>query len=108
MKKYFLLVLIVITISSTTSISQQIIKEPVIEVLDLNVDGTSGVFVNISKNFDYIQRIIFHLDFVDNTFDWNVFAGESSALTNGINLYLIIKILPKMMNLGTLLLMLMH
>lgn len=61
--------------------------DPVIEILDLNIDGTGGVFVNISKDFDYIMRLVYNLDFIDNSLDFDVFAGEAAPLTNGLLMF---------------------
>ncbi|MHA2010529.1 MAG: hypothetical protein ACW980_24715 [Promethearchaeota archaeon] len=87
MKKYIFLILLVLTATSTsTSTSQQFIHEPLVEILDLDVDGSTAVFVNISKGFDFVKRIIWNLDFATNAFETGKFADDT-ALTNGINIY---------------------
>ncbi|MHA2220217.1 MAG: hypothetical protein ACXACY_30420, partial [Candidatus Hodarchaeales archaeon] len=65
-----------------------IFYEPIVEVLDLVINGSAsgGVFVNISKNFEYVTEIIWSLDFDTNTLTMSDFAADS-PLTNGINLY---------------------
>lgn len=56
---------------------------PVIEELNLTVDGSiNPVLVNITKEFDYIMRIIWYLHWEENAIDYGEF-GTGSALENG-------------------------
>ncbi|HDZ16661.1 hypothetical protein LCGC14_1068320 [marine sediment metagenome] len=64
-----------------------VFRDPVIEIIDLNIDGTGGVFVNVSQDFDYIMRLVYNLDFIDNSLDFDVFAGEAAPLTNGLLMF---------------------
>jgi hypothetical protein len=90
-KKYLLLVIVLVVFLPNTSnvvIANPIIHEPVVEVLDLIIDGSGagGVFVNISKSFDFITQVIWSLDFDTNTLTMSNFADDTN-LTNGINVY---------------------
>jgi len=61
--------------------SEAIVK---IEVLDLKVDGDPAVEVNVPANtFDMITRVVVSLRFADAAVEWDKFANEASALTNG-------------------------
>jgi len=61
---------------------------PIVEVLDLKIDGSAsgGVFVNTTKEFLVISRVIWNLEFKDQSVDFTGF-GSGNALTNGINVY---------------------
>ncbi len=65
------------------AITPGITREPVIEPLDLIINGTGGVFVNITKDFDIVMRIIWHIDFAASFIDFGNFADDT-ALTNGL------------------------
>lgn len=73
--------------SQTNAKRPHFIFEPVVEILDLYVDGTDGVFVNITKDYDFIKRLIYHLHFVDNSIDFDNFGGEPTPLPNGFIIF---------------------
>lgn len=87
MKKVVIL-LFLFFIPTSSVMAQDIFEEnqyrkPITETLDLHVDGSiSPYLVNLTKTYDYISRVIWELDFTDNTLDFGEFAG-STALTNG-------------------------
>jgi hypothetical protein len=62
--------------------------KPVWEVLDLAINGSGagGVLVQPTKSVYLWTRCIWHMEFDDDAIQWDVFAGESSALTNGIQM----------------------
>lgn len=87
MKRYFLVIsFLLLSFFSVGFVFGDTWQEPVVEVLDLDIDGSPAVFVNATKDFDYIMRVIFLLEFTDNQYNVDNFAGESSPLTNGINI----------------------
>lgn len=55
---------------------------PVFETLDLLVDGSPAVFVEVSSTFDFISRVIMTMRFPTSTLSYLEF-GEDTALTNG-------------------------
>ena len=66
--------------------SEVLIYTPIVETLDLKVDGSSTVFVNISYAFSYVARIIWQFEFFDLLINWEGF-DSGSALSNGINVF---------------------
>ena len=74
------LFIIPITSGSSTTEPQQV---PVIETIDLFVDGSTPIRFNLSKDFDFVVTIVFHLDYDDPNFIPSEFA-EGPALTNGV------------------------
>lgn len=86
MKKLPLIILIFLIIPITivhASDKQQI---PVVEELDLLVDGTTPQNVSVSEDFSYISRIIWDLHWSGNELDFDNF-GDDVALTVGIAKY---------------------
>lgn len=60
---------------------------PIVEEVDLKLDGSiTQQVVNFSADFDYIMRLIFHLDFQDAAFLMSEF-GKGTALTNGTQIF---------------------
>lgn len=57
---------------------------PVIEVLDLRIDGTTPTRVNSSYTFAHIKRMIFGLKWEDNEIDFASFGTDADGLDNGI------------------------
>ena len=55
---------------------------PVMETLDLLVDGAPAVNVPVAGDYDYIARVIMTLRFDTSTLTWTEF-GDETALTNG-------------------------
>ena len=74
------LFLIPITDVSSTTEPQQI---PVVETIDLFIDGSTPVRINLTKDFDYVMRLIFELEYDDPSFIGTEFA-ENGPLVNGI------------------------
>ena len=59
---------------------------PVIDELNLYLDGSgTPILVNLTKSFDVISRVIWHLEWSSNDFFWNQF-GNAAALINGSNI----------------------
>ena len=92
MKKiYLVLIIFALQLSLIPVVGQDVLEEtgyrkPVVESLDLMVDGSiTPVLVNITKDYDYISRVIWMLHFIDNEIDYNTF-GLLGALTNGSEL----------------------
>lgn len=90
MKKYFLLLTVGLFLLGSLPASGTTIEVPIVDVLDLKVDGSGagGTNVSVTKNFDVISRLIAHMEFVDNSVDFNDF-GSGSPLVNGINLIVV-------------------
>lgn len=70
MRKYFLpgvilslLLLVIFPISSSNAFDDLDVATtiPIIESVDLNIDGDPAVTVSLTKDFDYILRLIFEL-----------------------------------------------
>lgn len=63
------------------------IELPIVDVLELKVDGSGagGVNVSLVKSFDVISRLVTHMEFLDNAIDFTGF-GSGAALANGIRL----------------------
>ncbi len=58
-------------------------RAPVIENVELNVDGSiTPQLINITKDFDYVARLIVHLHWLANFIFFDDF-GSGSALANG-------------------------
>lgn len=85
MKKILLVMLLVFFIIPVTygSATTELKQIPVVETLDLKVDGTTPVRFNLSKDFDFVVVIVIHLDYDDPNYVPSEFA-EGPALTNGI------------------------
>lgn len=79
---------LIFVFSLTSPIQATTIEKPIVDVLDLKVDGSApgGVNVSLTKSFDVISRLIAHMEFVDNSVDFNDW-GSGSPLTNGIKLF---------------------
>lgn len=62
---------------------------PIIDILDLKVDGSGngGVNVSIIQIFTVITRVIVHLEFTDTSMEINNF-GSGNALTNGTRAFI--------------------
>lgn len=90
MKKYFLLIVVGFLLLRGLPSSSTTIELPIVDVLDLKVDGSGagGVNISLTKSFDVISRLITHMEFVDNAVDFNDF-GSGAPLVNGINLIII-------------------
>jgi hypothetical protein len=90
MKKYLILFIISLSFLSTQTKDVEAVelRLTVLENLDLYVDGSTpnGVWVNVTEDFDHIDRFVFIMDFVDQVLDFDDFAGDS-ALTNGIQIF---------------------
>jgi hypothetical protein len=58
------------------------------EELNLDIDGSGagGVAVPPTLTFDIISRVILSLRFDTATLNWDVFAADAGALTNGVDL----------------------
>ena len=59
------------------------LRQPVAEVLNLEVNGTIPVLVNLTSNFQWVTRLVWALDFVSNQIMFTEFAG-GPALTVGL------------------------
>lgn len=59
---------------------------PIVEVVDLLFNGTTPRFCNITRDFQWISRMIWALDFVSNQLLFTNFAG-GSGLTNGVDVF---------------------
>lgn len=59
------------------------LKHPVAEVVDIFVNGTVPVLINLTSDFEWISRVVWNLDFVSNQIIFTNFAA-GSPLTNGI------------------------
>lgn len=57
---------------------------PIVEVIDLLFNGTTPRLCNITRNFQWISRMVWTLDFVSNQLLFTNFAG-GSGLTNGVD-----------------------
>ena len=59
------------------------------EKLDLKQNGSlsSPVIMNLSETFTYVRVLVWHMDFTDNSFNWNAFADNDTGLDNGIGVY---------------------
>ncbi len=76
---FFSFLIPIIGVSGETELKQF----PVIETIDLLVNGTIPIRFNLSKDFDFVVVVIFHLDYDDPNYIPSEFA-EGPALTNGI------------------------
>ena len=85
MKKILLVLILFSIITPITYVSgeTELKQIPVIETLDLLVNGTTPVRFNLSKDFDFVVVVIFHLDYDDPNYIPSEFA-EGPALANGI------------------------
>jgi len=59
---------------------------PVTQKLNLLINGTGGVWVNVTKHYDYILAMTLHLEFTSTTLNFDEFGGDV-ALTNGFAYY---------------------
>lgn len=56
---------------------------PLVETLDLQLDGSvTPILVPVTREFDYVLRIIFHLEYDDPLYIGTLW-GEGAALANG-------------------------
>jgi len=96
-EKYFIIALLIINLflfntsnvqatSRIVSSSPLVYNQPVTEELNLLINGTGGVWVNVSKQFDYILAMTIHLEFTSSTLAFDEF-GSDAALTNGFAYY---------------------
>jgi len=59
---------------------------PLVETLDLRLDGSiTSILVPLTRDFDYVLRIIFHLEFNDPNYVGSLW-GEGAALANGTSI----------------------
>jgi len=84
----FLLVSVVllgsILLLSPVSASNEIIYFPIVEPLDLYVDGSvSPQTLTASSEFDYITGLLFVLIWEENSVDYDHFGNYTSSLANG-------------------------
>lgn len=76
---FFSFLIPVIDVSGDTELKQI----PVVETLDLLVNGSTPIRFNLSKDFDFVVVVIFHLDYDDPNYIPSEFA-EAGPLPNGI------------------------
>ena len=83
---FFLIILFlpVVSIAAIADINDTDRKQfPLSETIDLLLDGSTPIRINLTKDFDFISRILFELGYDDPTFIGSEFA-KGSALSNGI------------------------
>ena len=85
MKKILLVLIVFVIFAPLTYVSgeTELKQIPVVETLDLLVNGTTPVRFNLSKDFDFVVVIIFHLDYDDPNYIPSKFAN-GPVLANGI------------------------
>ncbi len=66
--------------------SDEVQYHPLLELLDLHVNGTANSIIGLNQPFSKITGLVLQLEFVATSFDWDAFGGESTALTNGIDI----------------------
>lgn len=73
--------------SAFSPVQAKTVELPIVDVLDLIVDGSGagGVNVSVVKSFDVISRLVTHMEFLDNAVDFSGF-GSGTALVNGLRL----------------------
>lgn len=59
------------------------LRHPVAEVINLLVDGSTPVLINLTLDFFWVARVVWTLDFVSNQLLFTGFAG-GNALANGV------------------------
>lgn len=84
---FLTLLLMSVTLGSPITITAEgtsIIHYPVIETVDLLVDGSiTPQIINYTSNFDTINRICFVLIWEENSIDYDQFGTHTSHLENG-------------------------
>lgn len=73
---------------SPVNASDEIIYFPIVEPLDLCIDGSvSPLTLTASSEFDYITGLLFVLIWEENSVDYDHFGNHTSSLTNGTLIY---------------------
>lgn len=83
---FFLIIFFLLVVSAAADINETDRKQlPLTESIDLLINGSTPIILNITKDFDFIGRIIFELDYDDPNYIGSEFAKDS-ALVNGISI----------------------
>lgn len=83
-----LLMLGTMVLTMTPAVGTSIIHYPVVETVDLLVDGSqTAQTINLTEDFDYVNRICFVLIWGENSSDYNQFGNHTDELENGTLIY---------------------
>lgn len=71
----------------TVSLPGEAVVQPVIELVDLRVDGSIVTqHLNQTEDFTFVTRIIFNLHWAANDLKWSDFGTAAGGLTNGTSI----------------------